>query len=112
MSKLKNSYWLETDQFFSNNNSNIHPETLSEVSKSATLVLKTSPKVNFFCNIPTPLYTTQFFDFSITYKKGFNMHTGKRNPLQVPEDQHFDTVSTELISGKLFHTQNILLFLF
>ena len=36
------------------------------------------------------------------------MHTGKRNPLQIPEQ--YDTLSTQLISGKLIENQNRLLF--
>ena len=34
------------------------------------------------------------------------MHTGKRNPLQLPEDEQYTNISTQLISGKLVHTQN------
>ena len=29
------------------------------------------------------------------------MHTGKRNPLQLLEDEKYDKTSTQLISGKL-----------
>ena len=38
-----------------------------------------------FCKKPTPLYTNQYLDLFITHIEGFNMHTGKRNPLQLPE---------------------------
>ena len=38
------------------------------------------------------------------------MHTGKRNPLQLPEDEQYTKLSTQLISGKLVHTRNELLF--
>ena len=38
------------------------------------------------------------------------MHTGKRNPLQLPEDEQYDKLSTQLVSGKLVHNQKRLLF--
>ena len=38
------------------------------------------------------------------------MHTVKRNPLQLPEDEQCTEFSSQLISGKLVHTQNKLLF--
>ena len=101
MSKLKNSYCFETEHFFNNNNSNIHPETPYHNSKSQTcLVFKFSLKKNF-CTKPTLLYITLYFEPSITYEDGFNMHTGQRNPLQLPEDEQYDRFSTQFISGKL-----------
>ena len=41
---------------------------------------------------------------------GFNMHTGKRNRLQLPEDEQYDRLSTQLICGKLIQPQNKFLF--
>ena len=38
------------------------------------------------------------------------MHTGKRNPLQLPEDEQYDKLSTQLISGKFVHNQNKFIF--
>ena len=38
------------------------------------------------------------------------MRTSKRNPLQLPEDEQFDRLSTQLIAGKLIHSQNKLCF--
>ena len=34
------------------------------------------------------------------------MHTDKRNPLQLSEDEFYTKLSTQLICGKLVHTQN------
>ena len=34
-------------------------------------------------------YTTQHPDLFITYEEGFDMHTGQRNPLQLPEDEQY-----------------------
>ena len=63
-----------------------------------------------FCNKPTPLYATQYPDLFITYKEGFDMHTGKRNPLQLPQNEQYNQLTTQLISGKLIHTQDKFLF--
>ena len=38
------------------------------------------------------------------------MHTGKRCHLQLPEDEQFTKLSTQLTSGNLVHNQNKLLF--
>ena len=38
------------------------------------------------------------------------MHTGKRNLLQLPEDEQYNNLSTELISCKLVYAQNNLPF--
>ena len=78
--------------------------------KPASLVLKFSQKTKSFCNNPTPLYTTQKLDLFITYKEDFNMHTGKRNPLQLPGDEQYNKLTTKLVSGKLIHTQDKFLF--
>ena len=57
-----------------------------------------------------PSYTTQYPDLFITYNEGFNMHTRKSNRLQLPEDEHYYKLSTQLYSGKLVHYQNELFF--
>ena len=38
------------------------------------------------------------------------MQTGKFNPLQLPQDEQYNKLTTQLISGKLVHTQDKLLF--
>ena len=88
-----------------NNNSHILSETLYYDSKSQTGLFrfKIFPESKRFCNKPTPLYSTQYPDPFITYNEGLNMHTGKHNPLQLPEDEQYTTLSTQLISGKLIH---------
>ena len=68
------------------------------------------PESKMFCNKPTPLWTTHYFDLFVTYEEGFNMHTGKFNPLQLLEDEQYTKLSTQLIFGKLVHTQNKIFF--
>ena len=38
------------------------------------------------------------------------MQTGQRNPLQLPEDEQYDCLSTQLISSNVVQDQNKLLF--
>ena len=98
MSKLNNRYWFETEHLFYYNNSNIPSETPYRDSKSQIRLSRFEifPENKMFCNKPTPLYTTQYPDLFITYKEGFNTHTGKRNPLQLPEDEQNDKLSTHM----------------
>ena len=107
MSKLNNRFWLETEHFFNNNKSLFISETHYHDSKPQTRLSRFEifPESEMFRNKPTPLYTTQYPDLFITYKEGFNKHTGKSNPLRLLEDEQYTILSTQLISGKLVHTQ-------
>ena len=104
MSKLNNRYWLETEYFFNNHSSTTSSDTPYHDIKSQTRISRFEifPENKMFCDKPTPLYTTQF----ITYKEGFNMHTGKPNPLQLPQNEQYNQLTTQLISRKLIHTQD------
>ena len=112
MSKLNNSYWLETEHYFKTIVFSIPSKTPYHDSKSQTRhsLFEIFPENKMFCNKSTPFNTTQYSDLFITYKEEFNMHTGKLNPLQLPEDEQYDKLSTQLISGKLVHNQNKLSF--
>ena len=112
MSKLNNRYWLETEHFFNNHSSTNSTDTPYHDTKSQTRLSRFEifPENKMFCNKPTPLHLTQYPDLFITYKEGFNMQTGKPNPLQLPQTEQYNQLTTQLISGKLIHTQNKFLF--
>ena len=112
MSKLNNRYWLETEHFFNNHSSTTSTDTPYHDTKSQTRLSRFEifPENKMFCNKPTPLHLTQYPDLFITYKEGFNMQTGKHNPLQLPQNEQYNQLTTQLISGKLIHTQNKFLF--
>ena len=114
MSKLINRFWLENEHFLkmNHNKSHILSETPYHDSKFQTRLSRseTFPEGKVLCNKPTPLYTTLYLDLFILYEEVFNMHTGNRNPLQLPEDEQYTKLSTQLNSGKLVHTQNQLIF--
>ena len=59
-----------------------------------------------------PLHTTQYPDLFISYKEGFNLNTGKRNPLHLPEDDQFIRYSSQnqQITGRLVKDNDICLF--
>ena len=90
MSKLNNRYWLETEHFFNNHFSTTSSDTPYHDTKSQTRLFRFEIfyENEMFCNKPTFLYITQYPDLFITYKEGFNMHTGKPNPLQLPQNEH------------------------
>ena len=50
-------------------------------------------ETKMFCNKPTLLFNTKNPDLFITYEEGFNIHSGKRNPLRFPENVQFDRLS-------------------
>ena len=113
MSKLNNRYWLETQHFFFNNDSsNVSTDTPYHDTKSQTRISRFEifPENKMFCNKHTPLHLTQYPDLFVTYKEGFKMQTGKPNPLQLPQNEQYNRLTTQLISGKLVHTQDKLLF--
>ena len=86
MSKINNRYWLETEHFFNESYLPHTPPTNYSDSqdKSRFSRFEIYPNTNTFCNKPTPLHSTQYPDLFVTYKEGFNMNTGKRNPSSSP----------------------------
>ena len=89
MTKLNNRYWLETVHFFNNDKTQTLSDTPFHDFKSQTRLSRFEifPESLMFCNNPRPLFTTQYPNFFISYREGFNMHTGNRNPPQLPEDE-------------------------
>ena len=59
------------------------------------LVLKSFPKGKYFAIILRLYILLKNSDFFITYKEGFNLHTVKRNLLQLPEDEHYPKCELE-----------------
>ena len=111
MHNFNNRYWLETEHFLSHNTPNLLPITLIHYSESPTCLSRFEFFLEFqmIGNKTTPLYISQYLDHSITSKEDFKMHTGQRNALKLPEDEHYDRLSTQLISGKLVPDQNFVI---
>ena len=100
MTKLQDSYWIETDSFVHSSHST-NPETTSGIKGTIqphlhqtqiTGVFHVFPNAQFFCVKPDPLCSTQYSDLFVTYTYGFNMHTGQPNPR---------SMINKYISGKL-----------
>ena len=47
------------------------------------------------CNQPTSLWSTKNPGLFNTYKEGLIMHTGRRNPFQLLEDEQIDNFSNQ-----------------
>ena len=112
MSKLNNRYWLVTEHTLILITLFFHLKHLIMTLnlKHCLSRFEIFRESNSFLS-PTPLYTTQNRDLFNTYEEGFSMHKGQRNPLQLPEDEPFDRLSTQPISGKSVQSQNLFIFL-
>ena len=97
MPKLINRYLLETDDF--SNNTRKNPEnnckgilptvflyTISPLGTTSPISsrLEIFSKITF-CEKPTQMHTTQYLDLFVNDCGGFNMNTGKKNPIVVHE---------------------------
>ena len=99
LSKLNNRYWLETEHFFNNHYFTTSTDTPYHDTKSQTRLSRFEIFPEKKCFLKNPLlYTTQYPDLFVTYKEGFNMHTGNPNPLQLPQNEQYNQFTTQLIS--------------
>ena len=59
-----------------------------------------------FCEKPTPMYTNQYPDLYNNYQEEFNMQTGNKNPIVMPEqDEQIsqDTMTSPLVFNTLLN---------
>ena len=90
MSKIGKSYWLETENFLNESYSTRTPHSdENSKDKNRPSRFEVYPEQKSFCNKTFPLHTAQYLDLFISYKEGFNLYTGKRNPLHLPGDDQF-----------------------
>ena len=103
MYKTGNRYWLETERFFNEfYNTQTHLSDAKSKDKPRLSRFEIYPEQRTFGNKPTPFHTTQYPDLFISYKEGFNLNTGKRNPLHLPEDDQFIRYSqNQQVTGRL-----------
>ena len=92
MSEIGNRYWLETGRFFNESDNTHTPPSDTNSDKTRLSRFELYPEQRIFRNKPTPLHTTQYLDLFISYKEGFNLNTGKRNHLHLPEDDQFFSI--------------------
>ena len=104
LSKLNNRFWLETDDFTGKNTEKISKSILPTVVPFANSPLGTTtpfysrleffPQKNTFCKKPTKDHTTQQYpDLLVTFREGFNMNTGNKNPVVFDEKPSFSQTS-------------------
>ena len=88
------------------------PLSMIQNLKPVFLVLKFSLIIKCFeTKPPLSILLNTLISLSRIKKVGFKMHTGKRNPLQLPQNEQYNQLTTQLISGKIIHTQDKFLFL-
>ena len=94
MTRIKDRYWIETDNFFDSSNITKHLQTegikgtkypnvktpQSTVDNPSLSRFEIYPIAQSFCGKPEPLFSTQFEDIFVTYLDGFDMNTGQPKP--------------------------------
>ena len=100
MTRIKDRYWIETDNFIDSSNITNHLQTegikgtkypnvktpQSTVDNPSLSRFEIYPIAQTFCGKPEPLYSTQYDDIFITYLNGFNMNTGQPKPHSIIDE--------------------------
>ena len=116
---MKNSRWLESDDLFNTTGKNsekfiegilptVYPHKNSPLGATTPTLprLELFTEKNIFHKKPTRMKTTQYPDLFITYREGFNLNTGSRNPIVVDEDLTFSkhSISSPLVFNSVKNT--------
>ena len=94
MTRIKDRYWIETDNSIDSSNITKHLQTeeikgtkypnvktpQSTVDNPSLSRFEIYPIAQTFCGKPEPLYSTQYEDIFVTYSDGFDMNTGQPKP--------------------------------
>ena len=112
MTRIKDRYWIETDNFIDSSNITQHLQTegikgtkypnvktpQSTVDIPSLSRFESYPIAQTFCGKPEPLYSAQYDVTFVTYLDGFDMNTGQPEPHSIIDQN---------ISGKtLFDNSN------
>ena len=106
MTRIKDRYWIETDNFIDSSNITKHLQTeeikgtkypnvktpQSTVDNPSLSRFEIYPIAQTFCGKPEPLCSTQYEDIFVTYLDGFDMNTGQPKPHSIIDQN---------ISGKI-----------
>ena len=94
MTRIKDRYWRETDNFIDSSNITKHLQTegikgtkypnvktpQSTVDNPSLSRFEIYPIAQTFCGKPEPLFSIQYEDIFVTYLDGFDMNTGQPKP--------------------------------
>ena len=112
MTRIKDRYWIETDNFIESSDipQNLQTERVqgtnypnvktpqSTIQNPSLSRFEIYPIPQTFCGKPEPLYSTQYEDIFVTYLDGFDMNNGRPRP---------HSIIYRKISGKIqFDTSN------
>ena len=124
MTKNKDRYWIETDNFIKSSNitQNLQTEGIqgtkypdvktpqSTVDNPNLSQFEIHSIAQTFCGKPEPLYSTQYHDIFVTYLDGFDMNNGQPKPLnnrsKISGKIHFDTSKKKYIFPALNISNN------
>ena len=116
MTRIKDSYWVETDIFIESSNitHNFHTEGIqgteylnvktpqSTLENPSLSRFEIYPIAQTFCRKPEPLYSTQYEDIFVTYLDGFDLNNGQPRPHSIIDQKisgkkQFDTSNQKYI---------------
>ena len=94
MTRIKDRYWIESDNFIDSSNITKHLQTegikgtkytnvktpQSTVDNPSPSRFEIYPIAQTFYGKPEPLYSIQYEDIFVTYLDGFDMNTGQPKP--------------------------------
>ena len=94
MTRIKDHYWIETDNFIDSSNITKHLQTegikgtkypnvkspQSTIDNPSLSRFEIYPIAQTFCGNPEPIYSTQNDDIFVTYLDGFDIETGQPKP--------------------------------
>ena len=125
MTKIKDRYWIETDNFIESSNitQNLQTEGIqgtkypnvktpqSTVDNPSFSRFEIYPIAQIFCGKPEPFYSTQYDDIFVTYLDGFHMNNGQQKPHSIIDQRisgkiHFDTSNKKYIFPALNVSNN------
>ena len=116
MTRIKDPYWIETDNFIESSNitQNLQTEGIqgtkypnvktpqSTVENPSLSRFEIYPIAQTFCGKLEPLYSTQYEDIFVTYLDGFDMNNGQPRPHSIIDQKYsgrmqFDTSNQKYI---------------
>ena len=114
MTRIKDRYWIETDNFIESSNitqnlQNEKEQNIPNVKTPQSTVDNPSlsrfeiyPLAQTFCGKPEPLYSTHYDDIFVTFLDGFDMNNGQPRPHSIIDQnisgrKQFDTSNQKYI---------------
>ena len=116
MTRTKDRYWIETDNFIESLNitQNLQTEGIqgtkypnlktpqSTVDNPCLSRFEIYPIAQTFCGKPEPLYSTQYEDIFVTYLDGFDMNNGQPRPHSIIDQKIIEKYNLILLIKSIY----------